>query len=257
LHDVIERILALEIWQLYSVHFSLHRIADVLKLFFSDHNLWCNISYLYLSSCHLKCVIQVKRYFEYSDPNGTVNEIWREIGQKLPLIQLMINREKRLVKRDSIEPDCSCLCTNQSTLFTSLWYRNRCCQGLVQMSPDVSGEGSFLRPEEWRMLTCSFIVWSRMKEPPCSLEGWFLTMHQGDRSWKCPRESSYTAKIAIDFLSYFLYNSSQVHTQFMPHSIWSVSILDFLVVECFIHVENKTYHNFVWFFHILVASFDN
>jgi hypothetical protein len=199
----------------------------------------------------------VKRYFEYSDPNGTVNEIWREIGQKLPLIQLMINREKRLVKRDSIEPDCSCLCTNQSTLFTSLWYRNRCCQGLVQMSPDVSGEGSFLRPEEWRMLTCSFIVWSRMKEPPCSLEGWFLTMHQGDRSWKCPRESSYTAKIAIDFLSYFLYNSSQVHTQFMPHSIWSVSILDFLVVECFIHVENKTYHNFVWFFHILVACFDN
>ncbi|XP_011029925.1 PREDICTED: probable arabinosyltransferase ARAD1 [Populus euphratica] len=63
---------------------------------------------------------EVKRYFEYSDPNGTVNEIWREIGQKVPLIQLMINREKRLVKRDSIEPDCSCLCTNQSTLFTSL-----------------------------------------------------------------------------------------------------------------------------------------
>lgn len=169
---VIERILALEIWQLYSVHFSLHRIADVL-LFFSDHNLWCNISYLYSSFCHLKCVIQVKRYFEYSDPNGTVNEIWREIGQKLPLIKLMINREKRLVKRDSIEPDCSCLCTNQSTLFTSLWYRNRCCKGLVQMSPDVSGEGSFLRPEEWRMLMCSFIVWRRMKEPPAPWKAGF------------------------------------------------------------------------------------
>jgi hypothetical protein len=68
----------------------------------------------------LNCMIQVKRYFVYSDSNGTVNEIWREVAQKLPLIQLMINRDKRLVKKDSTEPDCSCLCTNQSAHITSL-----------------------------------------------------------------------------------------------------------------------------------------
>ncbi|KAJ6410636.1 hypothetical protein OIU84_007394 [Salix udensis] len=62
----------------------------------------------------------VKRYFVYGDSNGTVNEIWREVAQKLPLIQLMINRDKRLVKKDSTEPDCSCLCTNQSAPITSL-----------------------------------------------------------------------------------------------------------------------------------------
>lgn len=58
----------------------------------------------------------VKRYFEYEDPNGTVNEIWRQVSMKLPLIKLMINRDKRLVKRDLTEPraDCSCLCSNQT-----------------------------------------------------------------------------------------------------------------------------------------------
>ncbi|KAK4758678.1 hypothetical protein SAY87_019979 [Trapa incisa] len=57
---------------------------------------------------------KVKRYFEYGEPNETVNEIWRQVSQKLPLIKLMINRDKRIVKRHLIGPDCSCLCTNQT-----------------------------------------------------------------------------------------------------------------------------------------------
>ncbi|XP_050232209.1 probable arabinosyltransferase ARAD1 [Mercurialis annua] len=57
---------------------------------------------------------KVRRYFEYDNPNGTVNEVWRQVAQKLPLIRLMINRDKRLVKRDLTQPDCSCLCTNQT-----------------------------------------------------------------------------------------------------------------------------------------------
>ncbi|XP_022142534.1 probable arabinosyltransferase ARAD1 [Momordica charantia] len=57
---------------------------------------------------------EVKRYFEYSDSNGTVGEIWRQVSQKLPLIKLMINREKRIVQRYVNEPDCSCLCSNQT-----------------------------------------------------------------------------------------------------------------------------------------------
>lgn len=56
----------------------------------------------------------VNRYFEYEHPNGTVNEIWRQVAQKLPLIKLMINRDKRLVKKDLIEPDCSCICSNKT-----------------------------------------------------------------------------------------------------------------------------------------------
>ncbi|WVZ23318.1 hypothetical protein V8G54_001862 [Vigna mungo] len=48
---------------------------------------------------------KVKRYFEYEEPNGTVNEIWRQVTKKLPLIKLMINREKRLFGRESV---CSC-----------------------------------------------------------------------------------------------------------------------------------------------------
>ncbi|KAF2302743.1 hypothetical protein P3X46_020018 [Hevea brasiliensis] len=63
---------------------------------------------------------EVRRYFEYGNSNGTVNEIWREVVQKLPLIRLMINRDKRLVKRESSEPDCSCLCTNQTGLTSFL-----------------------------------------------------------------------------------------------------------------------------------------
>ncbi|CAL1402429.1 unnamed protein product [Linum trigynum] len=55
---------------------------------------------------------QVSHYFEYKEPNGAVNEIWRQVSQKLPLIKLMINRDKRLIKRDLTEPDCSCLCTS-------------------------------------------------------------------------------------------------------------------------------------------------
>ncbi|XP_027919081.1 probable arabinosyltransferase ARAD1 isoform X1 [Vigna unguiculata] len=56
---------------------------------------------------------EVKRYFEYEEPNGTVNEIWRQVSKKLPLIKLMINREKRLFGRESV---CSCVCTNQTTV---------------------------------------------------------------------------------------------------------------------------------------------
>ncbi|CAA2998646.1 probable arabinosyltransferase ARAD1 [Olea europaea subsp. europaea] len=57
---------------------------------------------------------KVKRYFEYEDPNGTVKEIWRQVSSKVPLIKLMANRDKRLVVRELAEPDCSCLCSNQS-----------------------------------------------------------------------------------------------------------------------------------------------
>ncbi|KAI3966297.1 hypothetical protein MKW92_011221 [Papaver armeniacum] len=57
---------------------------------------------------------EVKRYFEYDDPNGTVNEIWRQVTLKLPLVKLMINRDKRLVRRELNEPDCSCLCSNKT-----------------------------------------------------------------------------------------------------------------------------------------------
>lgn len=59
-------------------------------------------------------VTQIKRYFEYTDSNGTVNEIWRQVSQKLPLIKLMINRGRRLIHGDGDEPDCSCLCSNQT-----------------------------------------------------------------------------------------------------------------------------------------------
>ncbi|KAF5729206.1 Exostosin family protein isoform 1 [Tripterygium wilfordii] len=63
---------------------------------------------------------EVNRYFEFGDPNGTVKEIWREVAQKLPNIKLMINREKRVVKRQLSEPDCSCLCTNKTGTISSL-----------------------------------------------------------------------------------------------------------------------------------------
>nr|XP_009803101.1 PREDICTED: probable arabinosyltransferase ARAD1 [Nicotiana sylvestris]XP_016504506.1 PREDICTED: probable arabinosyltransferase ARAD1 [Nicotiana tabacum] len=63
---------------------------------------------------------KVKHYFEYEDPNGTVKEIWRQVSLKLPLVKLMINRDKRLVKRELTEPDCSCLCSNQSGISTTL-----------------------------------------------------------------------------------------------------------------------------------------
>ncbi|KAG4906337.1 hypothetical protein JHK82_054973 [Glycine max] len=49
---------------------------------------------------------EVKRYFEYEEPDGTINEIWRQVSKKLPLIKLMINREKRLFGK---EVECSCV----------------------------------------------------------------------------------------------------------------------------------------------------
>ncbi|KAK1557196.1 hypothetical protein Q3G72_019922 [Acer saccharum] len=63
----------------------------------------------------------VRRYFDYDvDPDGPVNEIWQQVSQKLPLIKLMINRDKRLVQRDSNKPDCSCLCSNAASTISSL-----------------------------------------------------------------------------------------------------------------------------------------
>ncbi|KAI3700227.1 hypothetical protein L2E82_44848 [Cichorium intybus] len=63
---------------------------------------------------------KVQRYFEYDYPDGTVNEIWRQVSLKLPLIKLMINRDNRLVKRQLIDPDCSCICSNKTGIHTSL-----------------------------------------------------------------------------------------------------------------------------------------
>ncbi|KAL7128496.1 hypothetical protein ABFS83_13G000100 [Erythranthe nasuta] len=63
---------------------------------------------------------KVKRYFEYEEANGTVKEIWRQVSLKLPLIKLMSNRDKRIVLRDLTQPDCSCLCSNQSGVHTTL-----------------------------------------------------------------------------------------------------------------------------------------
>ncbi|KAK9133479.1 hypothetical protein Scep_013007 [Stephania cephalantha] len=57
---------------------------------------------------------KVKRYFEYDSPNGAVEEIWRQVAQKVPLTKLMINRDKRLVSRDLTEPDCACICSNRT-----------------------------------------------------------------------------------------------------------------------------------------------
>ncbi|KAF8412693.1 hypothetical protein HHK36_000661 [Tetracentron sinense] len=62
----------------------------------------------------------VKRYFEYEDPNGTVNEIWRQVSLKLPLIKLMINRDKRLVRRELTKSDCSCICSNRTGTISTL-----------------------------------------------------------------------------------------------------------------------------------------
>ncbi|KAK8626570.1 hypothetical protein V6N13_134211 [Hibiscus sabdariffa] len=67
-----------------------------------------------------KAMKEVRRYYDYTHPNGTVNEIWRQVSQKLPLIKYMINRDKRLVKRELSEPNCSCLCSNQTGMISSL-----------------------------------------------------------------------------------------------------------------------------------------
>ncbi|KAG2684146.1 hypothetical protein I3843_10G062000 [Carya illinoinensis] len=63
---------------------------------------------------------EVKHYFQYEEQDGTVNEIWHQVSQKLPLVKLMINREKRFVKRELTEPECSCLCSNESGVVTTL-----------------------------------------------------------------------------------------------------------------------------------------
>lgn len=68
-------------------------------------------------------VIQVRRYFDYRDRNGPVNEIWRQVSQKLPLIKLMKNRDRRLAMMRVVEPDCSCICSNHNGVITTLWCR--------------------------------------------------------------------------------------------------------------------------------------
>lgn len=59
-------------------------------------------------------LVKVKRYFEYEETDGAVNAIWRQVASKLPLVNLMINREKRLVKREVAGVDCSCICSNRN-----------------------------------------------------------------------------------------------------------------------------------------------
>ncbi|MED6206154.1 putative arabinosyltransferase arad1 [Stylosanthes scabra] len=54
-------------------------------------------------------MLKVRRYFQYGVSNGAVDEIWRQVTKKLPLIKLMSNRDKRLVIKES---DCSCVCAN-------------------------------------------------------------------------------------------------------------------------------------------------
>ncbi|CAA7014790.1 unnamed protein product [Microthlaspi erraticum] len=63
-----------------------------------------------------KAMKEVRQYFDYTHPNGSVNEIWRQVTQKIPLIKLMINREKRMIKREANDPQCSCLCSNQTSI---------------------------------------------------------------------------------------------------------------------------------------------
>ncbi|KAL1321055.1 hypothetical protein HN51_065785 [Arachis hypogaea] len=57
-------------------------------------------------------MLKVRRYFQYGVSNGAVDEIWRQVTKKLPLIKLMSNRDKRLVIKES---DCSCVCANPTT----------------------------------------------------------------------------------------------------------------------------------------------
>lgn len=40
---------------------------------------------------------KVRKYFEYGEPNGAVDEIWREIATKLPRVKTMIHRDRRAV----------------------------------------------------------------------------------------------------------------------------------------------------------------
>uniref|UniRef100_A0A0D9X0F4 Exostosin GT47 domain-containing protein n=1 Tax=Leersia perrieri TaxID=77586 RepID=A0A0D9X0F4_9ORYZ len=61
---------------------------------------------------------KVKHYFEYEDPNGPVNEIWRQVSLKAPLIKLLINRDKRIVERDTNGTDCSCICSTPKQLLS-------------------------------------------------------------------------------------------------------------------------------------------
>ncbi|TVU00321.1 hypothetical protein EJB05_54261, partial [Eragrostis curvula] len=58
---------------------------------------------------------QVKHYFVYEDPNGPVNEIWRQVSLKVPLIKLLSNRIKRMIERSANTTDCSCICSTNPT----------------------------------------------------------------------------------------------------------------------------------------------
>ncbi|GJN32762.1 hypothetical protein PR202_gb21287 [Eleusine coracana subsp. coracana] len=58
---------------------------------------------------------KVRHYFMYEDPNGPVNEIWRQVSLKAPLIKLLTNRNKRMVERGANATDCSCICSTNPT----------------------------------------------------------------------------------------------------------------------------------------------
>lgn len=64
-------------------------------------------------------IFQVRHYFEYEDPNGPVNEIWRQVSLKAPLIKLLTNRYKRLLERGTNGTDCSCICSTTPTDITA------------------------------------------------------------------------------------------------------------------------------------------
>ncbi|CAH2070840.1 unnamed protein product [Thlaspi arvense] len=61
-----------------------------------------------------KAMKEVRRYFDYTHCNETMNEIWRQVTQKTPLIKLMINREKQMIKTELNKEQCSCLCSNNT-----------------------------------------------------------------------------------------------------------------------------------------------
>lgn len=62
---------------------------------------------------------KVRHYFEYEDPNGPVNAIWRQVSLKAPLIKLLTNRDKRLLERGTNGTDCSCICSTTPTDITA------------------------------------------------------------------------------------------------------------------------------------------
>ncbi|KAJ7547618.1 hypothetical protein O6H91_08G095500 [Diphasiastrum complanatum] len=55
---------------------------------------------------------EVRKYFEYEEPDGAVHFIWRQVQRKIPMVRLMINREKRLAEDNHSAGSCSCNCSS-------------------------------------------------------------------------------------------------------------------------------------------------